>query len=97
MQPLANWLDAVLPQTAVRPAADDKQRLLVESWRKRAGAAATHGRPVLMNGGRLVVFVQNATWGNEFRHRAPSLLAGLNESGVEVKSLEVKMVPGRGR
>ena len=90
---LSKLLETVLPSAADVPAADSLQQKLAHCWQQQAGTAAGYSRPLLFTSGRLVVFVESASWGNEIRHRSQSLLDALVENGVRVNFIEVKVVP----
>ena len=94
-QPLANLLPAGGPAKfpGDRPAPDPVQQKLARSWRTRAGAAALHGRPLLFASGRLVVFVETASWGTEIRHHSQGLMEALAGDGIRVNAVEVKVLP----
>lgn len=92
-QPLSNLLAAVLPSGGEAPAPDPVQRKLVRCWGRQAGAAAAHSRPLLFTSGRLVVFAESASWGNEIRHRAHRLMEALAGDGFDLNALQVKILP----
>ena len=86
-------LDAALAETSDRPAPRDTQTRLERFWRGNLGAAGAQSRPLLFASGRLVVFVEAASWGMEIRHRAPSLAETLRARGFAVEKIEVKTQP----
>ncbi len=92
-KPIAKLLGRVLPAAGDVPASPAIQRRLVELWRKELGAAGARSLPLLFTSGRLVVFAESAAWGNEIRHRAPSLQAALAGQGIAVEAIEVKTQP----
>ena len=91
---ISEMLSAALPDKSARPAARDAQARVADFWREHLGAAGAHSKPLLFASGRLVVFVEAASWGNEIRHRAPSLAAALRACGISVQKVEVKTQPG---
>ena len=92
-QPLSNLLAAVLPSRGDVPAADSVQRELARCWRQQAGTAASHSQPLLFTSGRMVVFAESASWGNEIRHRTHSLTEALTARGIRITAIEVKVLP----
>ena len=92
-QSISSLLKTVLPSVGEVPAADSLQQKLARCWPQQAGAAAAHSQPLLFASGRLVVFVESASWGNEIRHRSQSLITALLENGVRVNAIEVKVLP----
>ena len=92
-QPLSNLLAAVLPPGVDAPAADPVQQKLAQCWQRQAGAAAAHSRTLLFTSGRLVVFAESASWGNEIRHRTHSLMEALAGDGFDLNALQVKIQP----
>ena len=91
-QPLAKWLPSALP-AGDRPVGDDAQRQLAHAWRQHAGDAADHCQPLLFASGRLVVFTESASWGNEIRHRTPSIKSALTAAGITITDLTIKILP----
>ncbi|MGR3983979.1 MAG: DUF721 domain-containing protein [Gammaproteobacteria bacterium] len=93
-RPISELLAAALPQDCDCPAPRAAQLQLARCWRDHLGAAGAHSRPLLFTSGRLVVFVEAASWGNEIRHRAHSLAEALRARGIGVRAIEVKTQPG---
>lgn len=92
-RPLSALLTAALPSGGDVPAPDRIQQKLARCWREQTGAAALHSRPLLFTSGRLVVFVESASWGTEIRHRSGSLMEVLVADGLRISTVEVKVLP----
>ncbi|MGR3914204.1 MAG: DUF721 domain-containing protein [Gammaproteobacteria bacterium] len=92
-RPLSELLAAALPQGCDCPAPRTAQLRLAQFWREHLGATGAHSRPLLFASGRLVVFAESAAWGNEIRHRAPSLMNALRAGGIEARAIDVKTQP----
>ncbi|MDQ3573911.1 MAG: DUF721 domain-containing protein, partial [Actinomycetota bacterium] len=69
-------------------------------WEDLVGPViASHSRPVSLQGGVLVVGVEEAAWGSELRYRARDVLARIAESAGPgaPDALVVRVRPGGGR
>ena len=92
-QPLCQFVTAALPSGKDVPAESALQKKMSTCWRKHAGNATMHSQPLLFASGRVVAFVESATWGNEIRHHAEHLRQALIADGIPVTGVEVKIMP----
>ena len=93
-QSLSSLLKSALRLAGDIPVPDPQQQKLVACWQRQAGTAAAHSQPLFFTSGRLVVFVESASWGNEIRHRAQRLMEALAADGIKLNAIEVKVLPG---
>ena len=94
--PLGTALDRLLQGLGAPPA--DALSQLFDRWHELAGQPlADHGTPVSIDGGVLVVAVDDPLWGTEWRYRQGGVLRRCDEAlgdGV-VTRIEVR-IRGRG-
>ena len=92
MQPLSVGLDKVV--RSLRGAGAQATHALFGRWEAVVGEAiAAHARPAKLDGGRLVVEVDEPGWATQLRYLEGDVLARLQAAGVEVTGIDVRVRP----
>ncbi len=90
LQPLSVGLDKVV--RSLRGAGAQATHTLFGRWQQVVGESiAAHASPIKIDGGRLLVHVDEPGWATQLRYLESDLIARLTEAGIDVSAIDIRV------